>query len=154
MSSMPIAITLHLLSVVVWVGGMFFAYQVLRPVAAEQLQPPARLTLWLGVFDIFFPWVWVAVALILGSGLWMVFAIFGGLQMVGLYVHLMFGLGLAMMVIFIHVYFAPYQRLKRAVAAQNWPEGGKQLAQIRRLVGLNLLLGLATSAIAAGGRYL
>ena len=32
--------------------------------------------------------------------------------------------------------------------------GGQQLARIRRLIGLNLLLGLATVAIASGGRYL
>ena len=31
---MGIAITLHLLSVVVWVGGMFFAYLALRPALA------------------------------------------------------------------------------------------------------------------------
>lgn len=45
----------HVASVTVWVGGMLFAYQFLRPVAAQQLQPPQRLPLWAGVFDRFFP---------------------------------------------------------------------------------------------------
>ncbi len=31
-----LAISLHILSVVLWVGGMFFAHQVLRPVAVQQ----------------------------------------------------------------------------------------------------------------------
>lgn len=53
-----------------------------------------------------------------------------------------------------HLYFAPFRRLKEAVITENWPQAGKQLNQIRRIVGINLLLGLVTSAVAAGGRYL
>ncbi|MGB5199141.1 MAG: CopD family protein [Sedimenticolaceae bacterium] len=151
---MGFAALLHVISAVIWVGGMFFAYMVLRPVAAGQLEPPARLTLWAGVFDNFFPWVWSAILAILATGFWMIFAVYGGMGGVGLYVHAMLGLGLLMVLIFLHVYFAPYRRLKRAVAAQDWPSGGKQLAQIRLLVGVNTIIGLLTVAIASGGRYL
>lgn len=151
---MSIAITLHLLSVVIWVGGMFFAYMALRPVAANLLEPPQRLTLWVGVFGKFFPWVWAAVLFILASGYWMLLGPFGGFAKAPLYVHAMNGLGLVMMAIFLHVYFAPYQRLRRAVSAQQWPEGGKQLAQIRVLVGVNTVLGLLIISIATAGKYL
>jgi uncharacterized membrane protein len=151
---MGFAALLHVISAVIWVGGMFFAYMVLRPVAAGQLEPPARLTLWAGVFDNFFPWVWSAILALLATGFWMIFAVFGGMGSVGLYVHAMLGLGLLMVLIFLHVYFAPYRRLKRAVAAQDWPSGGQQLAQIRVLVGVNTVIGLLTVAIASGGRYL
>jgi uncharacterized membrane protein len=151
---MGFAVLLHVISVVIWVGGMFFAYVILRPVAAGQLEPPARLTLWAGVFDGFFPWVWTSVVAVLATGFWMIFAVFGGMANVGLYVHAMLGLGIVMMLIFFHVYFAPYRRLKRAVAAQDWPAGGKSLAQIRVMVGINTLIGLATIAIGSAGRYL
>jgi uncharacterized membrane protein len=151
---MGFAALLHVISAVIWVGGMFFAYMVLRPVAAGQLEPPARLTLWAGVFGNFFPWVWSSIVVLLATGFWMIFAVFGGMGSVGLYVHAMLGLGLLMVLIFLHVYFAPYRRLKRAVAAQDWPSGGKQLAQIRVLVGVNTVIGLLTVAIASGGRYL
>jgi len=148
------AVLLHVIAVVIWVGGMFFAYMVLRPVAAGQLEPPARLTLWAGVFGQFFPWVWSCIIAILATGLWIIFAVYGGMGGVGLYVHVMLGLGIVMMLIFMHVFFAPYARLKRAVAAQDWPAGGKSLAQIRVLVGVNTLIGMVTVAVAAGGRYL
>lgn len=148
------AVLLHVIAVVIWVGGMFFAHQCLRPVAAAQLEPPARLPLWVGVFGRFFPWVWAAIAVILATGLWLLFTVFGGFGGAGLYIHVMFGLGLAMMAIFLHVFFAPYQRLKRAVDAQDWPAGGKALAQIRRLVGINTIIGLITIATGSGGRYL
>jgi len=147
------AVALHVLAVALWVGGMFFAHQCLRPVAAAQLEPPLRLTLWVGVFGRFFPWVWGAVLTTLLSGLWLMFFVYGGFKSPP-YMHTMLGLGLAMMAIFLHVFFAPYQRLKRAVAAQDWPQGARYLAQIRRLVGINTLLGLLTLAVGAGGHYL
>ena len=150
---MALAITLHILSVVLWVGGMFFAHQCLRPVAADQLEPPARLRLWVGVFGRFFPWVWAAVAVMLLSGVWMIFAGFNGFKGLPLYGHVMFGLGLMMMGIFVYVVSAPYRHLKAAVAAQSWSDGAAHLARIRGLVGLNTILGVLTIAIASGGRY-
>lgn len=149
-----LALLLHVWSAVIWVGGMFFAWMVLRPVAAGQLEAPARLTLWNGVFRRFFPWVFAAIAVLLATGYWMVLFFYGGFGNVGLYVHLMHWSGYAMILIFLHVYFAPTRRLAAAVAATDWPAGGRQLAQIRRLVGINLLLGLAVIAIASGGRHL
>ena len=151
---MGIALLLHLLAAVVWVGGMFFAYVALRPVAAAQLEPPARLTLWAGVFKVFFPWVFAAIVTLLLSGYWMVLSFFGGFDEVGLHVHLMIWGGYVMMLLFFHVFFAPFKRLKRAVAAADWPGGAKSLAQIRVLIGINLSIGLVVVAIASGGRYL
>jgi len=151
---MSVAIGLHILTAIIWVGGMFFAYMVLRPVAAGQLEPPARLTLWSSCFDRFFVWVWIAVVLLPLSGYWMLFSAFGGMANVGLYVHLMQGIAWIMIVLFIHLYFVPYRRLKRAVAAGDWPSGGQALVAIRRIVGTNLLLGLVTAVVATTGRYL
>jgi uncharacterized membrane protein len=143
---------LHVLGVVVWVGGMFFAYLALRPVAASVLEPPQRLALWAGVFAKFFPWVWLSVALILASGLHLLMAI-GGLAAPH-YALAMLGLGVAMMLIFAHVFFAPYKKLKRAVAAQDWKAGGGALGQIRQLIGINLALGLLTITVVFVGRAL
>jgi uncharacterized membrane protein len=151
---MGIALLLHLLAAVVWVGGMFFAYVALRPVAAAQLEPPVRLTLWAGVFKVFFPWVFAAIVTLLLSGYWMVLSFYGGFDAVGMHVHLMIWAGYVMMLLFFHVFFAPFKRLKRAVAAADWPAGARSLAQIRVLIGINLSIGLVVVAIASGGRYL
>ena len=141
---------LHILGVVVWVGGMFFAYMALRPVAASVLEPPQRLTLWAGVFGKFFPWVWASVALILATGLQMLM-VFGGMAAPH-YAMTMLVLGVVMMLIFAHVFFAAYGRLKRAVAVQDWKAGGAALGQIRKLIGINLSLGLLTVAVVFLGR--
>jgi len=151
---MFLAITLHLLAVVVWVGGMFFAWMILRPVAATLLEPPLRMPLWDRSFRKFFPWVWAAVALLPATGYWMILNVFGGFRALALYIHVMQGIGWIMIAIFLHVYFAPYRRFRAAVAAGDFAAAGKNLATIRRLIGTNLLLGLALTAIASSGRYL
>ncbi len=149
---MALSLLLHVLGVVVWVGGMFFAYLALRPVAASVLEPPQRLTLWAGVFGKFFPWVWASVALILLTGLHMLMKI-GGMAAPH-YAMAMLVLGVVMMLIFAHVFFAGYKKLKRAVGEQNWKAGGAALAQIRMLIGINLIVGLVTIAVVFLGRGL
>lgn len=143
---------LHIAGIVVWVGGMFFAYFCLRPVAAEQLQPPQRLPLWAAVFERFFPWVWAAVIVVLVSGLGMILQV--GFARAPLFHHLMLGSGSLMMLIFLHVFFAPFKRLKHNVALHHWREAGAALSRIRKSVGINLVVGLVTIAIATLGRLL
>jgi uncharacterized membrane protein len=142
----------HIAAVVVWVGGMFFAYVCLRPVAAEQLPPPQRLPLWAAVFRRFFPWVWAAVVLIFASGLGMILQV--SFKYAPLHWHVMFLTGLTMMAIFFHVYFAPFARLGRGVAAQDWPAAAAALNQIRVLVGINVVLGFLTIAVATLGNLI
>ena len=147
-----ISLILHALSAVVWVGGMFFAHQVLRPAAAT-LEPGPRLALWSRVLGRFFAWVFAAVILLLLSGYTMVFAVFGGFAKIGFHIHLMQGIGILMVLLFLHLYFAPWRRFRAAVARQDWAEGGRQLGQIRTIVTVILVLGLIVVAIGSSGRY-
>jgi len=144
-----IATMLHLLGAVVWIGGMFFAYLCLRP-AASRLEPQLRLPLWSAALQRFFWWVWASVALILGSGFYMV-AVIADLGRLPLHVHLMLTVGLLMTLIFAFVFFFPFPKLKRAVAAQEWKAGAAALDEIRLAVGINLALGLLNVVIATAG---
>jgi len=148
-----ISLTLHLLSAVIWVGGMFFAYIILRPVAGQQFDPPQRLSMWAGVFKKFFPFVWFSVVLLPLTGYNLIFSNWGSIAAAPLYVHIMNGLGSLMILIYLHVFFAPYKRLTQAVAAEDWPGGGKKLNQIRMLIAINLAIGLVVISLAALGRY-
>lgn len=146
------ALIVHALSAVVWVGGMFFAHQVLRP-AAGQLDPAPRLRLWSRVLGRFFSWVIAAIVLLLASGYVLIFGVFGGFGRVGIHVNLMQGIGILMMLLFFHLYFAPWRRFRLAVGREDWAEAGRQLGQIRWIVTINLVLGLIVVAIGSGGRY-
>jgi len=147
---MKIPLFFHVLGIVVWVGGMFFAYMALRPAAAHLLEPPQRLPLWQDTLRHFFNWVWISIALVLASGFWMLFQM-GGFKGAPVYVHAMLLIGVVMTAIFVHAYFAPFRRLSASVAAQNWKAGSAALGEIRRLVAFNLTLGLITIAIATVG---
>jgi uncharacterized membrane protein len=143
---MKLLYLLHVLATVVWIGGMFFAHQCLRPVTVAQLEPPQRLALWRGVFDRFFPWVWGSVILLILSGQGIILKI-GGMAVVPVHVHVMVGIGYLMALIFAYIYFVPYRSLRQHVDAKIWPEAGAALNRIRILVGTNLTLGLLNIAL-------
>ncbi|MFZ2004910.1 MAG: hypothetical protein WB697_19210 [Stellaceae bacterium] len=143
-----IAAILHTISAVVWVGGMFFAYIVLRP-ATGPLEPAARLALWRRVFAGFFAWVFAAGVLLLITG----FTLLLGGYAAGLHVHLMMAVGIIMILIFLHLYFAPWKRFRAALDAGDNIAAAAQLNHIRILVMVNLILGLITVAIGGSGRY-
>lgn len=151
---MGILIALHTLAAVIWVGGMFFAYVALRPAAASVLEPAQRAPLWCHTLSGFFRWVWAAIIILLVTGFATLGLYFDGLGSAGWHVHVMVTLGLIMMLLFLHVWFAPYRRLKQAVAAQDIPEAGRRIGQIRKLVLINLILGLIVVVVASGGRYI
>ena len=150
---MIVAKGLHVLAAITWIGGMFFAYQILRPAVGGVEPPPERLKLWGRVFERFFKWVWIAIVVLLASGYWMVLGELGGFAGVGLDVHLMQGIGLLMIVIFLHLYFAPYGRFRRALVDEKFDDAAQALNQIRQIVAINLLLGAIIAVIGGTGWY-
>lgn len=147
-------IPIHQVAAIVWIGGMFFAHFALRPAALAVLEPPVRLTLFAAVFQRFFIWVWVAVLSLLITGFILLFSWFGGMKSAPAYVHLMLTLGLAMTAIYSYIFFAPYRKLRIAVEMQSWPAAKAALDTIRKLVVLNLTLGMIIVITTAAGRYL
>ncbi|MDZ7736169.1 MAG: CopD family protein [Gammaproteobacteria bacterium] len=150
---MTILLALHALAAVIWVGGMAFAYGFLRPAAGEALEGPQRQALWRAVLARFFTAVWMAVGLLLLTGYWMVFGALGGFASAGVHIHIMNGAGILMMLLFAHVFFAPWRRYRQALDNGDRAEAANRLNQIRILVGINLLLGLAVVVVGASGRY-
>jgi len=141
---------LHVLGVVVWVGGMAFALMVLRP-SLGVLEPPQRLALHGAVFTRFFRIVWHAMPIILLTGYAMLFGYYGGFGGVNAAVHLMHLFGLIMAAVFIYIVFSPWPMLRTALETDDRAGAIVSLDRIRKLILLNLWLGLATVAIAAFG---
>lgn len=142
---------IHLLAVVIWVGGMFFAYMVLRPSLAGAFKQQERLRLWDRVFSRFFKWVWLAVLLLYSSGFYMVYQ-HGGIGHVPSYIHLMLLLGIVMLLIYAYVFLGCYARYSLLVADKDWPNADTLLATMRKLIAGNLALGLLTVCVAVIGR--
>ena len=137
---------LHVLAAIAWLGGISFMLFALRPAAAETLQPPQRLPLITRTMQRFFALAWASIAILLLSGLAMLLAV--GMKNAPAGWHAMLGIGLVMFALFGHLYFGPFRRLKQAVSASNWPEGGRRVGQIATLALVNLVLGvLAIAAV-------
>ena len=149
---MAYLVTIHVLSAVVWVGGMFFALVVLRP-AAGPMEPAARLALWRRVFARFFPAVGIAVAALLATGHAMILVELGGFAAIGLSDHLMQGTGVLMALLFLLLLAGPYRTFLRALDAGTLPVAGRAIERIRWIIAVNLALGVATIAIATTGHY-
>ncbi|MFK7893263.1 MAG: CopD family protein [Granulosicoccus sp.] len=147
-----IAAVLHGLAATVWVGGMFFAYLVLRPSLAA-LETDARFLLWVAIFSRFFFWVWISVLLLLLSGYWLVFRSFGGFSTSPLYVHIMHLAGLFMFSLFAFLFVRPWSALKQCVQEKQWMSAGHALNVIRRIVLINLITGLVLISIVYAGRH-
>ncbi len=147
-----ILIVIHVFAAIVWVGGMFFAYIILRP-SLSSAEPPRRLALWGSVFQRFFPWVWLSVLALPLTGYVLIFVHFGGFSGAGVHIHIMQLTGLLMIGLFGFLYYRPYQEFKRAIGEQTWPEAAGHLNTIRIIVGINLILGLLTSVVGASGRF-
>jgi uncharacterized membrane protein len=131
-------LAIHLLSATIWVGGMFYALFILRP-SLNLLDAMPRLQVHLQTLKRLFAIVWIAMPAMLLTGWAMIFAGWGGFAGLPWYINAMQTMGLLMALIFLYVYFDPYQRLRRAIRP-----GPELLARIRTLMTINLVLGCLT----------
>lgn len=148
-----IALALHLLAAIIWVGGMFTIYVCLRPALGALERPSDRLTVAHATFAKFFPWVWLSIVVLFATGYLMLFTTQGGFAFAGLHVHIMQGLAWVMTLLFAWLYWGAWAEFREDVKNENWEPAGKNLGRIRQIVGINLPLGLIVSAIGVSGRW-
>ncbi|HES75387.1 MAG TPA: hypothetical protein ENO09_00100 [bacterium] len=147
-----LALALHSLAAIFWIGGIFYSYMILRP-ASAQLEPPARLKLWDTVFSRFFRWVWLFVGVLLVSGYVDLFTRFGGFSAPG-YLHAMQGIGWLMIGLYAWLYFVPFKQLRAAVAEARWPDAAAAMNPIRQIMAVNLGLGVLITVVGVAGPFL
>ncbi len=139
--------TVHVSSIILWLGGMIFAHVFLRPALAT-LAPPERMHLANNVLGRFFAAVLWAATLTLISGVWMIGRVAktsvqaGGSFNMPLTWTVMASLGVLMVALFVHIRFVLYPRFRAAVASGDWAQAADRLARLRLWVGVNVVLGL------------
>jgi uncharacterized membrane protein len=137
-------LAVHVLCAVIWVGGMFFAYVVLRP-SVSVLEPIQRIALHTQIFRRFFLIVWHVMPLILLSGFAALFGLFGGPATAPWNISVMMLLGLIMSAIFLVIVFGPYARFRRSTDRTTIVAS---MDRIRKLIAVNLVLGIVTVVVA------
>lgn len=148
-----IALILHLVAINVWVGGTFFAIVILGR-AIKNIEAAQQLLLWQLVLERFFTWAWVAVFILLTSGTWMVYSIYGGFDTIPVYIMLMGLIALLMISVFIYIYFFPYQQYKLLVQTNDVDSCIQKLAAIRFAGTINMILGLCVVVVIGSGPYI
>lgn len=151
--TMTVLLALHIVAATIWVGGMFFAYVVLRPAVGGIEPPPERARLWRRVFERFFLYVSLSVLALIATGYGMIFLVFGGFAGVDPYVHIMHAVGLIMFLAYGHLRFAAWPKFRNAVDSDDFEQAGRRLGLIRKIVAVNLGLGWVTVIVGATGRY-
>jgi uncharacterized membrane protein len=137
-------LAVHVLCAVIWVGGMFFAYVVLRP-SVSVLEPIQRIALHTQIFRRFFLIVWHVMPLILLSGFAALFGLFGGPATAPWNISVMMLLGLIMSAVFLLIVFGPYARFRRTTDRTTIVAN---MDRIRKLIAVNLVLGIVTVVVA------
>jgi uncharacterized membrane protein len=148
-----LAIILHLLAINLWIGGTFFSVVILGR-ATRDLAADIRYPLMHSILRQFFYWVWPVMLVLVGSGGWLVFSLFGNLEHVPLYVRLMISIALLMVSVFCVLFFGPYRRYQQVVGEGDFSAAQYYLGWIRRLSKLNMVLGICVLLAIGSGPHL
>ena len=138
---------LHLIAGIVWMGGMTFMLFALRPAAIAAMEAQPRAILMGEVWKRFFALVLGAIVLLFTTGTHLYTQTFRATRLatgdggVPLGWNIMLVLGLVMMLIFGHIYFAGFKKYKRAIAAGDWPLAAKAASLIHTMTLINFSLG-------------
>lgn len=138
---------LHLIAGIVWMGGMTFMLFALRPAAIAAMEAQPRAILMGEVWKRFFALVLAAIVLLFTTGTHLYTQTFRATRLatgdggVPLGWNIMLVLGLVMMLIFGHIYFAGFKKYKRAIAAGDWPLAAKAASLIHTMTLVNFSLG-------------
>ena len=138
---------LHLIAGIVWMGGMTFMLFALRPAAIAAMEAQPRAILMGEIWKRFFALVLGAIVLLFATGTHLYTQTFRATRLatgdggVPLGWNIMLVLGLVMMLIFGHIYFAGFKKYKRAVAAGDWPLAAKAASMIHTMTLINFSLG-------------
>ena len=138
---------LHLIAGIVWMGGMTFMLLALRPAALASLDAQPRALLMAEVWRRFYALVLLAIILLFATGTHMYTTTFRAAKLatgqgsVPLGWNVMLVLGLSMMLIFGHIYFAGFKKYRRAVAAGEWPVAAKAAGLMHTMTLVNFTLG-------------
>lgn len=138
---------LHLIAGIVWMGGMTVMLFALRPAAIATLESQPRAILMAAVMQRFYALVLVAIAVLFATGTHLYTQTFRAARLatgeggVPLGWNIMLVLGIAMMLIFGHIYFAGFKKVKRAIASEHWPLAAKAASLIHTMTLFNFTLG-------------
>jgi len=149
---MTFVLPIHVLATIIWLGGLFLLSVVFAPSARRLDQAPA-LFMWHNVLSRFFILAWICMALILVTGIALVFLAFGGFSGVPIIHRVNSAIGIPAIILYGYLYFVPWRRFRRAMWNNDLNAAEKSLGQARLLMAIIVSLGLVASVVSVAARY-
>jgi uncharacterized membrane protein len=150
--TLGLVLATHILAVIVWLGGMFFLTVVLG-IGASVPDRSAALSSWERALSRFLPWGMLSLAIILATGVTLVFSVFGGYAHIPNIHRFNMVIGIPAIVLFVYLCVVPWRRLRRAAFAHDTATAEKTIGQAKMLLATILTLGLLAAFASAVGRY-
>lgn len=150
---MTVVFPLHILAIIVFLGGLFFATVVFQPLA-RGLDSETASSLWQPMLSRFFAWGWVSLLLILATGISLVFLKFGGYSGTPMIHRANMAIGIPAIALFVYVFFGPWQQYRRTTLRRDWTAAHKAITRLQVVMRIILVLGLVAAVVSAAGRYL
>ncbi|RSZ31885.1 MULTISPECIES: CopD family protein [unclassified Variovorax] len=149
--SYVIPLFIHLLCAAFWVGGMATMHFAVRPSAVATLEPPLRLRMMAATLRRFFVGVDASVTLLFVTGVTMILAA-GGFRGLHWRIEAMMSIAIVMLAIYVYIRASVFRAMRRAVDESAWPVAAARLNTVRKLVTVNLALGVIVFGVATVGR--
>jgi len=149
--SYAIPLFIHLLCAAFWVGGMATMHFAVRPSAVDTLEPPLRLRMMAATLRRFFVGVDASVTLLFVTGVAMILSA-GGFRGLHWRIEAMMSIAIVMAAIYVYIRASVFRAMRRAVDESAWPVAAARLNTVRKLVMVNLVLGVIVFGVATIGR--
>lgn len=150
--TLGLVLAIHILAVIVWLGGMFFLTVVLDT-GASLPDRSAALSSWERALSRFLPWGLLSLGMILATGVTLVFSVFGGYAHIPNIHRVNMLIGIPAIALFVYLCVLPWRRLRRAAFVHDTATVEKTMGQAKILLAIILTLGLLAAFTSAVGRY-
>jgi uncharacterized membrane protein len=149
---MSVALPIHIVATVVWLGGLFLLSAVLQP-SIRHFDSKLVLSVWSQTLGRFLAWGSVSLIVIVATGIALVNLRFGGFSGMPTAHRWNMVLGIPAIALYAYLCFVPWQRYRRAMSRGDSKAAETSVRAIRRIMAVVLALGLAASVVSAAAHY-
>ena len=135
---LTVTVTLHILSVMVLLGGIFFTNAILSPAVDKLFPLSLRLPLLSQTFTRFFPWMWIALMFLWITSLWLILKKYAHTDEITTYLYAMLIFATVVAIFFSHIFFVSFPNMKHAIEKGNLIGAGKYFNHIHLLMATTL----------------
>ena len=147
-----LVLAIHILAVIIWLGGLFFLVVVLGP-SAKALDAAGAPSFWHRTLSRSLAWGWLSLFVMVGTGIAMVFLVFGGYGYLPNIHRVNMAIGIPAIALYGYTSLMPWRQFSHAARSNDRVVAAKKFHQVRTLLATILVVALSAAFTSALGRY-